>query len=755
MLHEKALSKKQQRFFGIVRASQKGTLKGEASPQVQRAAASMKKKDVKKFASTKHKGLPEKKITKEETCGKGEYYCNDDQKCKPIPKGMKVEKDGYLVKKENVMLTYKSGQGVDASIGGRSVRNTINNIKTAKKTYDNIKSDGLVAGVKKTFNKNTPPKTSVSTNVGNAISQYKLNMGEGNLHKWFKGSKSKDGKGGWVNVKTGGTCASDEPGEGTPKCVSSSKRASMSKAERESASRRKKAADPNQQQKSGAAKPTYVSTDKPKKKMKESFSTNKYKEMAKREADLKRKEDLKVKTKKEETEVVTELKKSTYGSYIKKASTQMAISAMKGDDKKMKKRHKGVLDASDKLSKEDVEQIYEYSPNVSYQAKGGKKSGKLGKSSVYSLRDKDESKKDFRKSHTKDIKDGLLKKEEVVVESDKKGKGSGKKDACYHKVKASASVWPSAYASGRLVQCRKKGAANYGNSKKESYNNKSFSDFMDECWKTHKKVGMKMKGGKLVPDCRPKNEQVSVTNDGSKLSPLHVPGGSNSQFNADGSKKVNPKKFKLPGEKGRMDYMKKLNMGEAVETEKKPKKAMDAGARGRRLLKRREHQAKVSEFVPKELEDHVVYENPNTNLFPDGTQAKVKKVLDAGSKFIKTNPVGKVLGKVFGSKNSGSNYTKDGKVVADSYVPEASAAWQKKSGKNSKGGLNEKGRKSYEAQNPGSDLKAPVTGKVKAGGKAAKRRKSFCARMGGMKGPMKKPNGKPTRKALALRKWKC
>jgi hypothetical protein len=45
--------------------------------------------------------------------------------------------------------------------------------------------------------------------------------------------------------------------------------------------------------------------------------------------------------------------------------------------------------------------------------------------------------------------------------------GEGKKDACYKKVKASAKVWPSAYASGRLVQCRKKGAANYGNSKKD------------------------------------------------------------------------------------------------------------------------------------------------------------------------------------------------------------------------------------------------------------------------------------------------
>ena len=92
---------------------------------------------------------------------------------------------------------------------------------------------------------------------------------EGNLHKWFSKSKSKDGKKGWGNVVTGGTCASDKPGEGTPKCVSSAKRASMSKAERLSAQRRKKKADPNQQSKSGAAKPTYVRTDKPKKKMKE------------------------------------------------------------------------------------------------------------------------------------------------------------------------------------------------------------------------------------------------------------------------------------------------------------------------------------------------------------------------------------------------------------------------------------------------------------------------------------------------------
>ena len=60
-----ALSKKQQRFFGIVRAIQKGE-QTPTTPATAKAAEDMKKTDVKKFASTKHKGLPEKKVTKEE-----------------------------------------------------------------------------------------------------------------------------------------------------------------------------------------------------------------------------------------------------------------------------------------------------------------------------------------------------------------------------------------------------------------------------------------------------------------------------------------------------------------------------------------------------------------------------------------------------------------------------------------------------------------------------------------------------------------
>lgn len=76
----------------------------------------------------------------------------------------------------------------------------------------------------------------------------------------------------------------------------------------------------------------------------------------------------------------------------------------------------------------------------------------------------------------------------------------------------------------------------------------------------------------------------------------------------------------------------------------------------------------------------------------------------------------------------------------------ASEAWQRKAGKNPAGGLNEKGRKSYEAANPGSDLKPPV----KAGNNP--RRSSFLARMGNMPGPEYK-NGKPTRLLLSLQAW--
>ena len=222
-------------------------------------------------------------------------------------------------------------------------------------------------------------------------------INEEGLRDWFGKSKSKDGKPGWVQ-SDGSPCA-NEPGEtGTPKCYSSAKKASMSKKELRSADARKSRQDPNQQSKSGAAKPTYVSTDKPKKKMKE---------------------------------------------------------------------------------------------------------------------------------------------ETFNEASDKKGSGSGTKDACYNKVKSRYSVWPSAYASGALVKCRKVGAANWGNSTKkegmeEFYNLPELTEaqigalkyagyeveVIDEaCWKGYEKKGMKTMFGKKYPNCV-KKEEVEVKEEVQQLQEL-------------------------------------------------------------------------------------------------------------------------------------------------------------------------------------------------------------------------------------------
>ena len=345
-----AVSKKQQRFFGMVRAAQKGEMKNP-SAEVLDVADDISVKDAKKFAKTKHKGLPEK-------------------------------------------------------------------------------------------------------------------IKEGNLHKWFSGSKSKDGKKGWVNVTTGGTCASDKPGEGTPKCVSSSKRASMTKAERESASRRKKKADPGQQSKSGAAKPTYVRTDA-KKKMKESYVIN----LAAHKAEQKKSKMRKL--------AIGNANPNEKAVAEKKAGGPKLVGEKCWDgytQKGMKKKGKRVVPNC-------VKEGEGYQPEIEHSKMGDAK------------KKADKKRESKLPPHLQG--DALAKMKKAFSEEDKKGSGSGTKDACYKKVKASAKVWPSAYASGRLVQCRKKGAANYGNSKKESYSWRDDFEFeqLTEGAAWTKKEGKNKSGG--------------------------------------------------------------------------------------------------------------------------------------------------------------------------------------------------------------------------------------------------------------------
>jgi hypothetical protein len=230
-------------------------------------------------------------------------------------------------KKHSDLYTDENPKGTIQGLGFKDVataKQSVSKIKNSGKTHAH-KIQAAVAMEQRAKEMGKSSEAAVFRSFINSMKEKTKEMNEEGLRAWFGKSKSEDGKPGWVNVVTGGTCASDEPGEGVPKCVSSAKRASMTKAERLSAAARKGAADPGQQEKTGAAKPTYVSTDSPKNKMNE--------------------------------------------------------------------------------------------------------------------------------------------------ETDKKGKGSGTKDACYTKVKSRYSVWPSAYASGALVKCRKVGAANWGNSTKNEETN--------------------------------------------------------------------------------------------------------------------------------------------------------------------------------------------------------------------------------------------------------------------------------------------
>ena len=345
---------------------------------------------------------------------------------------------------------------------------------------------------------------------------FQQSVKEGSLHKWFKGSKSKDGKPGWVNVVTGGTCASDEPGEGTPKCVSSSKRASMTKAERLSAARRKKKADPGQQAKTGAAKPTYVSTDKPKKKMSEEMKRDEYGDPigGPKISKKQMKKNLTSNTPDEQHTTTTsegyidlplhvEIPKSDgdfklglmFRESLDVDKGMLFIFEEVGQHSFHMKNTRIPLDIA--FVKEDgtIESIKELKP---YSSVPVYSDGKV----LFAI----EANRGWFAEHNVEVGDEIV----LGEAKDKKGKGSGTKDACYHKVKSRYSVWPSAYASGALVKCRKVGAANWGN--------KSESVELDEkkaqkCWPGYEKKGTKMMFGKRYNNCVKKEEFSDWRND--------------------------------------------------------------------------------------------------------------------------------------------------------------------------------------------------------------------------------------------------
>ena len=467
-LNEKAVSKKQQRFFGMVRAAQKGEMENP-SPEVTKAASSMSKSDVKDFAKTKHDKLPERK---------------------------KVEE------------------------GNKS--------------------------------------------------------GDSSLRDWFSKSRASDGTPGWVQLggKYAGKPCAKQPGQTTkPKCGSSKMKRDLNKDEEDAAFRRKNSEDPNPDRK-GKAK--NVATEETILERGDFWHPDpeKDRKLGGPGANQRAREDRAEKSKPKEDP--KKLKKGeSYMDYAKRQGKKSAP-APKPKERKRDKIGRAIGRVVDRVGGiKNEEKDHEVSMAQSQlssverdvkelKKKLGKKEKNLPAWMQAKITDTE---------HNMDAAAGYLTKE-----------ASGEKDACYKKVKSRYSVWPSAYASGALVKCRKVGAKNWGN-KSEGL---TFQQFQEKCWQGYKKQGMKKKGDKLVPNCVPEE----VTNEG--------------------------------------------------------------------------------------------------------------------------------------------------------------AAWTRKAGQNSEGGLNEKGRKSYEGENPGSDLKAPSK---KVGNP---RRASFCARMKGMRKRQKPSNNTgDDRLSKSLRAWNC
>ena len=345
-----------------------------------------------------------------------------------------------------------------------------------------------------------------------------------------------------------------------------------------------------------------------------------------------------------------------------------------------------------------------------------------------------------------------------------------KKDACYYKVKSSAKVWPSAYASGRLVQCRKKGAGNYGN-KSEGVAEGSSTNVAQTLrdFATIAKIrsqftyyGLKEAGHadkvlNAIKACSALYDYFKKNNN--MVSAIAV---DNLRSDLIAFKNGDISTLSQFIERGTLD---KINLkGQGVAEEYNPEYDDEAGMADNNL-----------ETLERAVEgiDDLIQSGDN---LPEWCQEKIavaKSMLVAVWDYMESEEnseevdpeidamfeaMDQLAEEMAAKHNVDIDTVWEGFEAMDDNMLYETAAWRRKEGKSKKGGLNAKGVASYRRENPGSKLQMAVTtkpSKLKKGSKAAKRRKSFCARMGGVKGPMKKPNGKPTRKALALRKWNC
>ena len=584
-----------------------------------------------------------------------------------------------------------------------------------------------------------------------------VKVSEGNLHQWFKGSKSKDGKSGWVNVVTGGTCASDEPGEGTPKCVSSAKRTSMTKAERLSASKRKKAADPGQQQKTGAAKPTYVSTNSPEKKMNEE-TDKKNKSSGKKDACY-----TKVKSR-------YDVWPSAYASGAlvrcrKVGAANWGTKSEAVEEQRYcplcdKREPKSECSYGQKAWEDFSVKDHEYSmarselSTVMNAAKRLQKKMGKGEGNIEAwVQSKITKAADYLDAAADYVASGEMSEANALGFEIKKSSGVG-------------ALTPNAakQLGDKAVALQKKKAAAVALPKLKEHKGivaEILKDIQEEdpCWKGYTQVGMKDKGGKKVPNCVPSKgkgykEEVEIeeavrlpATNGNIISVILSWRGRSYM-----TKMFFPQ-VKMPSRREVTDQIQKVYPGSTILQYNLA--GLEPGQPLIQVSDKSKNYLLNNKTIGEETEvSEVVYESGDY-WHPD--PKKDSAISGVGNKMRSREDRGQDTSAQ--TKPDYSNRLKPGETYmqfskrkqAERTQKEEVAAWQRKEGKNQKGGLNEKGRKSYERENPGSDLKAPQP-------EGGSRRDSFCARMKGMKRKLtsaKTANDPDSRINKSLRAWNC
>ena len=279
----------------------------------------------------------------------------------------------------------------------------------------------------------------------------------------------------------------------------------------------------------------------------------------------------------------------------------------------------------------------------------------------------------------------------------------------------------------------------------------------EKCWDTHKQVGMKKKGGKMVPNCVPKNEEVEVVNEvSSKTLRNYIIKGTKdvakraSDPDSDSGPKYGKKMSRMDGVMRAADKLaKKANANEEVIPEAKYESG--ASTYGKASIRNKRKFGTKGENPDPLTGKKITKDATRGELIAKRTaEHKAKRGMKEDVKRDEYgDPIG---GPKISKKQLKKNLTTNTPDEQHTTTTSEAASWTKKSGKNPSGGLNEKGRKSYERENPGSDLKRPSK---KVGNK---RRASFCARMKGMKKKLtsaKTARDPDSRINKSLRAWNC